>query len=80
MEETVHTRTMLPLKLAWAWTAWKVQGHTIKGKIVLHLGKKEAESGVTYVSFSRDTIFSNIRIYDGVSKNRLTSKIRNHAK
>ena len=26
------SRTMLPLRLAWAWTIWKAQGQTIRGK------------------------------------------------
>ncbi len=28
------SRTMLPLRLAWAWTIWKAQGQTIRGKVV----------------------------------------------
>jgi len=45
-----HTRTMVPLKLRFAWTTmWKkVQGQTFDSKIVLHLGKHEKEHGIAY--------------------------------
>ena len=46
-------RTMIPLRLAWAWTIHKAQGQTIKSKIVLNLGRKEMDHGLTYVAFSR---------------------------
>jgi hypothetical protein len=39
-------RTMIPLRLAWAWTIHKSQGQTIRSKIVLNLGKKEMDHGV----------------------------------
>lgn len=44
---SVHTRTMLPPKLAWAWTIWKAQGQTIRGKLVADLGADEKEHGLT---------------------------------
>ncbi len=44
--------TMLPLRLAWAWTIWKAQGQTIRGKVVIKLGKSEREHGLSYVAFS----------------------------
>ena len=49
------TRTMLPLRLAYAWTIWKAQGQTIRGYVVIYLSKKEVELGLTYVALSRDT-------------------------
>ena len=77
-----HTRTMLPLKLCWAWTVWKSQGMTIDNKVVVSLTKREIEHGLTYVALSRATKFTNIGIKDteGLSKNRLCKQIRNHKK
>ena len=71
-----HSRTMLTFKLAWAWTVWKAQGQTIRGKLVLHLGKKERAHGFTYTAFSRATVFQNIGLFDGITKVRLCDKIR----
>jgi hypothetical protein len=76
---TCHERTMLPLRLAWAWT-WKAQGQTFKTPIVLNLGEKERDHGLTYVAFSRASRLSLIGIRGGFSKERFTSKIKNHAK
>jgi ATP-dependent DNA helicase PIF1 len=75
-----HTRRQLPLRLAWAWTAWKAQGQTIPGKLVADLGKTEKEHGLTYTVFSRVTNFLNIGIIGGLTCERFTSKIKNHAK
>ena len=60
------SRTMLPLKLSWAWTIWKAQGQTIKGKLVLDLSDKEKECGLTYVAFSRATRLRDIGIVGGL--------------
>ena len=38
----------------------KVQGQTIRSKIVLHLGKEEKEHGLKYTAFSRATRFGNV--------------------
>ena len=46
------SRTMLPLKLCWAFTPWKVQGQTIPGKLLATLGVTEKEAGLSYVVFS----------------------------
>ena len=64
-------RTMLPLKLCWAWTVWKVQGMTIRTKVVVCLMDKEREYEQTYIALSRVTKFSNLGIKDmeGLSKN-----------
>ena len=75
-----HSRTMLPLVTAWAFTVWKSQGQTFIGKVVLHLTEREREHGLTYVAFSRATRFSNIGLYDGISESRLIAKVRNHSK
>ena len=82
VQETSLTRTMIPLKLAWAWTIWKVQGQTVDGKVVVNLGRKEAEHGVSYVAFSRVRRFQDIGIVigRGVSRDRLTSQISKQEK
>ena len=80
VEETTLTRTMVPLKLAWAWTIWKVQGQTVDGKVVVSLGRKEVEHGLSYVVFSRVRRFQDIGIIRGVSGDRLTSQIAKRAK
>ena len=78
---TEHSRTMLPLKLAWAWTrTWKVQGQTIRGMLVADLGSKENEHGLSYTAFSRVTRLFNFGIIGGLTLERFTSKIKNQAK
>ena len=77
---TENSRTMLPLKLCWAWTGWKVQGMTIPRSIVVHLDKTEADHGITYVMFSRVRKFSDIGIKDGIDKKRLCDVIRKQGK
>ena len=71
---------MLPIKLCWAWTIWKAQGQTIRGKVVVSLTSSEKEHGLMYVALSHVTKFSNIGIKDGIDKNRLCTKIRRQAK
>ena len=79
-ERQEHTRTMLPLRLAWAWTPWKTQGQTLKGKVVCELGDKEPDAGITYTAFSRVTKMANFGIIGGLTYERFTSKIRDHSK
>ena len=74
------SRTMLPMKLCWALTIWNAQGQTIRSKIVLHLGSKEKDHGLTYTAFSRATRFSDIKIYDGFATIRRTDKIKQQVK
>ena len=71
---------MLPLKLCWAWTGWKVQGMTIPRSIVVHLGKTEADHGITCVMFSRVRKFSDIGTKDGIDKQRLCEATRKQGK
>ena len=66
---------MIPLRLAWAWTIHKSQGQTIRNKIVLALGKKEMDHGLTYVAISRATRASNIGIRDGLTFERISSHL-----
>ncbi|CAJ1945762.1 unnamed protein product [Cylindrotheca closterium] len=61
------TRTMIPLRLAWAWTIHKAQGQTIRNKIVPTLGNKEMEHGVSYVAFSWAVRVFNVGIKGGVT-------------
>ena len=75
-----NSRVMLPLRLSWALTIWKSQGQTIRGKIVLHLGKIEKDHGLTYTAFSRATRFSDVGLFDSCNVNRITKQIRGHKK
>ena len=74
------SRTMLPLRLSWAWTIWKSQGQTIIGKLVANLSSQEKECGLTYVALSRVTRLMDLGIIGGLSFERFTKKIRNHRK
>ena len=69
-----HSRTMLPLKLSWAWTVWKAQGQTLTGRLVLHLGDTEKTAGIAYTAMSRATRLENIAHY-GITLERLTTMI-----
>jgi len=40
-EMAKHSRSMLPIRLCYAWTIWKAQGQTLKCKIVVNLGKQK---------------------------------------
>ena len=71
---------MFPLRLCWAWTIWKAQGQTIRGKVSISLGRGEKEHGLSYVAMSRVTKFSDIGIYDGITANRLCRSIKKHKK
>jgi hypothetical protein len=75
-----YSRTMLPLRLAYAWTPWKAQGQTFTGKIVADLGKSEREHGLTYTIFSRVTAFANLGIDGGLTLDRFTKSISTHEK
>ena len=52
MSGTQCSRLQLPLKLAWAVTIHKAQGLTLD-TVVIHVGKKEFSSGLSYVACSR---------------------------
>ena len=67
---------MIPLKLSYAFTPWKVQGQTITGKIVGDIGVTEKSDGLTYVLFSRVRKFSDVGIDGGLTYARLTRKIK----
>ena len=71
---------MFPLKPCWAWTVWKAQGQTIRSKIVANISEIEKEHGLTYTAFSRATRLTDIRLLNGITRNRLTIKIANQAK
>ena len=71
---------MFPLRLAWAWTIWKAQGQTMRGKIVMDLGKNEREHRLTYTAFSCATRFADIGIIGGLTEERFTTSILKHKK
>ena len=75
-----HSREMIPLKCCWAWTIWKAQGMSIKGKVVADLGRSEKEHGLTYTAFSRITNFTNFGLFNGITMNRLITSVFRHKK
>ena len=75
-KKTTHSRTMIPLRLSYAWTIWKAQGQTIKTKVVIVLGNTEREHGLTYTAFSRVERASDIGIDGGFPRNRLLEKVK----
>ena len=66
---------MLPLQLCWSLTPWKVQGSTVRGKLLASLGLTEPSSGLVYRFFLRVSRFKDISIEGGLYWDRLTSKI-----
>ena len=72
-----HSRTMIPLRLSYAFTIWKSQGQTFRDKIVISLTDKEKEHGLTYTAFSRVTRSSDIGISGGFYRKRLTDEVAN---
>jgi len=74
-ERVPSSRTMIPLKLSYAFTPWKLQGQTIDTKLVGNLGLLERSNGSTYVIFSRVRRFKDLAIDGGLSFSRLTKKI-----
>ena len=73
-----HKLIQLPLKLAWALTVWKSQGQTIRGKFCIYLEKQEKSRGLSYVSLSRATKFSNMGLILALSGSRIKA-INNNA-
>lgn len=71
------SRTMFPIRLAWAWTPWKAQGSTFNCPIILHLGNKEREHGLTYTAMSRAKRVEDILLPEGLGEDRLCQKIKN---
>ena len=76
----MHKRTILALKSHWAWIIWKCQGMTTMNEIIAELTNTEQEHGGAHVALSRVQRFSDIGIKDGINKNRLCIKVRNHKK
>ena len=61
----------IPLNLAWAISAHKAHGMTIKGPVAFDIGRRELEAGVAYVQLSRATAvedlyldFADVTTYD----------------
>ena len=74
-ERVPSSRTMIPLKLCYAFTPWKIQGQTIDKKLVATLGRLERSNGLTYVIFSRVRRFKDIAIDGGLCFTRLATRI-----
>jgi hypothetical protein len=79
-EKITYSRTMLPLRLCYAWTVWKAQGQTFKCPVVADLSNVEKEHGLTYTAFSRVQRLKNFGIIGGLNRDRLCSKISSGAK
>jgi hypothetical protein len=77
---TTHTRMAFPLRLAFAWTPWKVQGQTFHGKVLADLGCRERDHGLTYTVMSRVTQLRNLCFINGFTFNRFVPGINNLAK
>ena len=73
-------RMNVPLKLSWSFTPWKVQGQTIRGKVVANLGKTERSPGLSYVVFSCVRCFICVAVDDDLTWDCLTSKITSSKK
>ena len=53
---------------------------TVKGKTVIDLGSREIWHGVSHVSLSRVTKFTNIGLKKGITMNILCRSIKKHKK
>jgi ATP-dependent exoDNAse (exonuclease V) alpha subunit len=60
-EDHKHSRTQLPLRLAYAMTVHKAQGQTLD-KVVVDLGSSERSLGLTFVALSRVRHISHLAI------------------
>ncbi len=67
---TKHTRTQLPIMLAYASTIHKAQGLTLD-KVVVDVGSAEMAMGLTYVALSRVRKLENLMIASAFTKSRL---------
>ena len=54
---------------------WKVQGQTIRGKVVGTSGTLEKADGLTYVVFSRVHKFDDIAVDGGITWQQLNTRI-----
>ena len=65
-------RIQFPIVSAWALTIHKSQGMTLN-KAIIDLGKKEYQSGLTFVAISRVKAFKDLAFLNRFPFNRLTS-------
>lgn len=49
----------------------------MKSKYLVKLVDKEIDHGLTFIAISRVKMFSNIRLFDEITKDRLYSKVKN---
>ena len=69
------SRTILALCLACVWTIWKAQGQTIPGLLLLYLGLKDMDHGLSYVAFSMVIKLSHIGFDGWMNSNHITTMI-----
>jgi hypothetical protein len=67
---TTLSQMMLPIGLARAWTIWKAQGQNIWRNVLMTLGIKEGEHGLSYVIFFTLEKFSTVGILGGILGDR----------
>jgi len=72
------TRTMLPLRLAFAITFHKSQGMTIV-RVVVNLGDAESHPGGTFTALSRVPGFANLALEKAVNHDRLGRLVHSRA-
>lgn len=66
-----HTRTQIPLRLAWAITVHKSQGLTLGDGARIALGSKEFSTGLTFVALSRVRTINDLALIETVDYNRV---------
>ena len=71
---------MFALRLCYAWTIWKAQGQTLIGKVVVSLGNREREHGLTYTAFSRVQRLCNLGVIDGFPFDRISKAVKQQPK
>ena len=72
-------RRQYPICIAYAITVHKSQGMTVRGKLVVEIGDKEATSGFLYVASSRTTAIENLCLGKSKPFDRWSTKLQTKA-